>query len=117
MGGIAGDELSFQGVNFTWNPEDGDLELVLELIPPPKAGGPGAARFAAIPNEDDSNPGTGGPKTEGGGSQQEGRDPLPGQQVGGVPEPSTWALMIGGFGLAGAAFRRQRAVVGMQPTR
>lgn len=27
--------------------------------------------------------------------------------VGGVPEPATWALMIGGFGLAGAALRRQ----------
>ncbi len=27
-----------------------------------------------------------------------------------VPEPSTWALMIGGFGLAGAALRRRRRV-------
>ncbi len=27
----------------------------------------------------------------------------------GVPEPATWSLMIGGFGLAGAAFRRRRA--------
>lgn len=26
----------------------------------------------------------------------------------GVPEPSTWALFIGGFGLIGAALRRQR---------
>lgn len=28
-----------------------------------------------------------------------------------IPEPSTWALMIGGFGLAGAALRRRRATV------
>ncbi|MBS0360963.1 MAG: PEPxxWA-CTERM sorting domain-containing protein [Proteobacteria bacterium] len=27
----------------------------------------------------------------------------------GVPEPASWALMIGGFGLAGAALRRRRA--------
>lgn len=29
----------------------------------------------------------------------------------GVPEPASWALMIGGFGLAGAALRRRRATV------
>lgn len=28
-----------------------------------------------------------------------------------APEPGTWALMIGGFGLAGAALRRRRATV------
>ena len=27
-----------------------------------------------------------------------------------VPEPASWALMIGGFGLAGAALRRQRGI-------
>ncbi len=27
----------------------------------------------------------------------------------GVPEPATWALMLSGFGLAGAALRRRRA--------
>ncbi len=28
--------------------------------------------------------------------------------IGAVPEPASWALMIGGFGLVGAAMRRQR---------
>lgn len=28
----------------------------------------------------------------------------------GVPEPANWALMIGGFGMAGAAMRRRRSV-------
>jgi len=30
---------------------------------------------------------------------------------GAVPEPASWALMIGGFGLAGAAMRRRRSTV------
>jgi len=29
-------------------------------------------------------------------------------RVGGVPEPATWALMVGGFGLVGATLRRRR---------
>jgi len=33
------------------------------------------------------------------------------QGSGAVPEPATWGLMIGGFGLAGAMLRRRRAVV------
>lgn len=33
------------------------------------------------------------------------------QTPGGVPEPSAWALMIAGFGLAGATLRRRRPEV------
>ncbi len=31
--------------------------------------------------------------------------------IGAVPEPASWAMMIGGFGLTGAAMRRRRATV------
>lgn len=31
--------------------------------------------------------------------------------AGGVPEPATWAMMIAGFGLVGAAMRRRKAQV------
>jgi hypothetical protein len=31
--------------------------------------------------------------------------------VGGVPEPSSWAMLIAGFGLVGATMRRRRTVV------
>jgi hypothetical protein len=31
--------------------------------------------------------------------------------VGGVPEPASWAMMIAGFGLTGAAMRRRRSVL------
>ncbi len=30
---------------------------------------------------------------------------------GAVPEPATWAMMIGGFALAGAAMRRRKTAV------
>ena len=35
----------------------------------------------------------------------------PGPGTGGVPEPASWALMIAGFGLVGAASRRRRLAV------
>jgi hypothetical protein len=37
---------------------------------------------------------------------------VPGPDTGGgVPEPATWAMMIAGFGMAGGALRRRRALV------
>ena len=32
-----------------------------------------------------------------------------------IPEPETWALLIGGFGLVGAGLRRSRALRQAQP--
>lgn len=111
MGGIGGDELSFGGEQFVWNPEDGDLVLVLALIPPPKegAGGGGGVGMAIAAFEDQPEndvPPFNQPdlnQNEGG---EEGGEEQP-RQVGPVPEPATWAMMIAGFGMAGAMFRRR----------
>jgi hypothetical protein len=115
MGGIGGDELSFSGADFTWNPEDGDLVLVLEIVPPPKAGAGGGGFFRAANDdgglgEGDNSAFDGPPNTQGG----EGDGPIRGP-AGPVPEPSAWALMITGFGMAGALVRRRRAVLPVQP--
>jgi hypothetical protein len=110
MGGIGGEELSFAGQTFTWNPEAGDLVLLLEIVQPPKAGAGGGGFFAAL-----GAPGEGeqGPPDDG----QRGGDfgGVETEAVTAVPEPGAWALMITGFGLAGAMVRRRRAVLPVQP--
>ncbi|MBL8552793.1 MAG: PEP-CTERM sorting domain-containing protein [Phenylobacterium sp.] len=115
MGGIAGDELNFWGENFTWNPEDGDLTLVLEIFVPETGGGGGFFQaFNAQSGPDGDGPNAGGPDNggqgfDGGDPGQQPSDLGPGPSAA-VPEPAAWALMIGGFGMAGAMFRRRRAV-------
>jgi len=94
MAGIAGDELSFTGEGFTWNPEDGDLMLVLEIVKP-KAG-VGGLGFASARNADPQD-----------GFEMDAILPDVGE-VSAAPEPTAWALMIAGFGLAGATLRQRR---------
>ena len=116
MGGIGGDVLSFSGESFVWNPQDGDLVLVLELTPRGR-GGPGGGFSALGANRDDvggdntfipqDTPETQGGPTGGGSSLDE-------RLLTAVPEPASWALMIGGFGLAGAGLRRRRAALPAQ---
>ncbi|MBW8813041.1 MAG: PEP-CTERM sorting domain-containing protein [Caulobacterales bacterium] len=120
MGGIGGDELNFSGENFLWNPEDGDLVLTLSIIEPPKGGfgGGGGFFFAPLgetqgdqgPPGGDPPPGDGDPGQGGFGGSDNTSINLPESQtpVSAAPEPVTWALMIGGFGLAGSALRRRR---------
>ena len=106
MGGIGGDELLFGGDSFVWNPEDGDLVLLLAITPPPKEGAGGGGGFA-LRSE--------GPSFDGGlpdGDDQQTGGRLP---AGAVPEPATWAMMIAGFGMAGAMMRRRKPGVLAQP--
>lgn len=48
---------------------------------------------------------------DGGGMLQASPTGPGGPPVGGIPEPSTWAMMILGFGAAGAAMRRRKGAV------
>jgi hypothetical protein len=102
MGGIGGDELAFTGENFTWNPEDGDLTLVLEIVKP-KAGVGGG--FFVSNLGDPTPPGS---NQEDDGFEFEG---IAGDVTSAAPEPAAWALMITGFGLAGATLRQRRSRV------
>ena len=107
VGGIGGDELSFGGESFTWNPGDGDLVLVLAITPPPRQGaGGGGGSFL----QSETQSFTGLLPPEDGNEQTDARLPS-----GAVPEPATWAMMIAGFGMAGAMMRRRRVVVLLQP--
>jgi hypothetical protein len=109
MGGIGGDELWFGGESFVWNPEDGDLVLVLAIVPPPKEGAGGGGGGGGFGLQEEGRSFTGGPP-EGDSSSTDIRLP-----AGPVPEPATWAMMIAGFGMAGAMMRRRQAVVLAQP--
>ncbi|MFZ5721626.1 MAG: PEPxxWA-CTERM sorting domain-containing protein [Pseudomonadota bacterium] len=104
MAGIGGDWLTFGGENFVWNPEDGDLVLILSIIPPPKPGAGGGFFASSSLQAGFEDQGPGSP-----------RDLLPdldgGRLTAPIPEPGAWALMITGFGLAGAAFRQRRRVL------
>ena len=114
MSEIGGDELNFWGENFTWNPADGDLTLVLEIDWDAARGGGFGRRAPASAGDG------GGDGSAGGGDGGSGGDPgLPGggddpptvpSSVAPVPEPGAWALMITGFGMAGAVARRRRAL-------
>lgn len=109
VGGIGGEELWFGGEEFVWNPEDGDLVLVLALVPPPKEGAGGGFGGFALRGEGEGES-FNDLLPEGENDPQDTRLP-----TGAVPEPATWAMMIAGFGMAGAVMRRRRAVVLLQP--
>ncbi|WP_293678138.1 PEPxxWA-CTERM sorting domain-containing protein [uncultured Phenylobacterium sp.] len=111
MGNIGGAVLGFDGLDFEWNPADGDLVLTLALVPLREAGAGGGGLFSGMASArfaDDrpSQPGGVGFLPQGLAPPS---SPIVDRLVAiSAPEPATWALMIGGFGLAGAALRRSR---------
>ena len=105
MGGLGGDSWTIDGSDFDWDLALGDLVLRLELVrfDGGGVGGGFGGGFRAAPNEGGPN---GGPNGGGGGDAPF----FPNSPVVdaiSAPEPSTWAMMIIGFGGAGALLRRR----------
>lgn len=115
LAALAGETVTIGGKTLNWNAAGGDLLVKLELLIPDKNGGGGGfgwggfggggfggGGFAGAP----LGPGDLGPRAPS----------LIAPPTGGlvadlraaVPEPSTWAMMIMGFGAAGAVLRRRR---------
>jgi hypothetical protein len=107
LAALGGDFVTIAGKAFTWNGGDGDLVLKLDLIAPGKGGGGGGfsafggggGGFLSAPMQGPPMINVAGPLVP------PDRDALAAVVV---PEPATWALMITGFGFAGASLRRRK---------
>lgn len=115
---LGGEYATINGQQFSWDAANGDLVLKLELVMPSKAAGlggggfGGGGGFASIASGPDtasaftaSPVATAAPRINLAGPAIPDREALAAVAV---PEPSTWALMITGFGLAGSAVRQRR---------
>lgn len=105
---LGGEVVTLGGETVNWNTSLGDLTVRLDLIVPDK-GGLGGGGFGGgwIAG--------GGPASLGDGSFEIARGTplvrpaLPNQSlIAAVPEPGAWAMMITGFGAAGAMLRRRK---------
>jgi hypothetical protein len=110
---LGGDVVTLGGQTVNWNSALGDLTVRLDLIVPDKGvGGGGGGGFGG------GGGGGGGGWSAGGGPASMGDEAFQAVRGGGpslalnpivaVPEPGAWALMIMGFGAAGAMLRRKR---------
>jgi hypothetical protein len=108
--------VSVTGQAFDWDPSWGDLTLKMDLIAPGSGSG-GFSSPAPLGDDPFAGRGSSGPSS----SVVDGiQAPPPGTEtIVSVPEPSTWAMMVLGFGGAGAILRRsrrrRRPVVCVQP--
>lgn len=108
--GVAVDPLSNRPFDtlFTALLAPGDYRVSVMVFPNFAVGPNLSDGFVGAPNFDDAPGILGGPRTN-----QWAFDILNVNSavvVGGVPEPASWAMLIAGFGLTGAALRRRRAV-------
>ena len=99
--GASFDNISGNGLDVTWNGGHVNISTPLTL-----AAGANKLTFAynSLPYNNGQNAGWQDLGDEGWSAHN-----IVVSQSGAVPEPMTWALMIAGFGLAGAALRRRRA--------
>ncbi|HEY0647815.1 PEPxxWA-CTERM sorting domain-containing protein [Phenylobacterium sp.] len=120
VGAMAGDEfVTIGGETINWDSALGDLKVRLELFKPEKghAGsgwgwGAGGVENAFGGGDVGGGGGLVAPNLPFGDIVNTGplvRPSLPPQPIVAVPEPGAWALMILGFGAAGAMLRRRKA--------
>ncbi|WP_293903924.1 PEPxxWA-CTERM sorting domain-containing protein [Phenylobacterium sp.] len=119
IAGLGGQVVTLGGKAFTWDTSKGDLVMTLALVVPQTGGGGfggdgfgGGGQPAAFGDD--------AVAMIGGLGARPGVDPyrhLDADEITGlmtgvtlVPEPAAWALMLGGFGAAGAVLRNRRKI-------
>lgn len=125
VAGLSGQVVTLGGQSFKWDASQGDLTLRLDLVKPDKgAGGGGFAGSGfggggggggGLDDGGITGPGVGGDAPRGLGGLEgpplglpSPPPPDPPSVAAVVAEPASWALMIMGFGAAGALIRRER---------
>lgn len=114
LNALGGDIVTLGGQALAWNTAVGDLTVRLDLILPEK-GGAGGGFFGGGGGGGGGFEAAGAPSSADLGLGMEMGRPmarLPDEAfaISAVPEPATWAMMILGFGAAGAALRRRNGL-------
>ena len=106
LSGTMPDVLTFAGPAFSYNPGAGNLLLDVSIAPVQPLGGYNSFFHADFTATQTSRAWG---YVGGCGGADDGAF-VTSFATGAVPEPASWALMVGGFGLFGAAMRRRVAI-------